>query len=676
MVPPTEDKACFAKSPLQVIVENNQQQVLLHPVFQRLIEVKWQRLGKYGAWLYFITNLLNCILWTALLCFQPTNQDHLYTDDRLILQLFFQILALCTLILWVGSEVREFWKARKKNELYKEWKISELGRDLEFAHDRWPEEREYLTREIREIQDLRSSYILDKWNYFDWLTYSTMALTVICHIVSVKQKTKAANEASRAVGSVMLIFMWLRMLKYARPFKILGLFVVMLSHVATDTVKILFLSMHFFIPYLAAFWITFGSYGIEGYTLKYGDLFYSLFQMIVVGDYNFDKLTTHAQIMSRLLVGTYIFFGGIICLNLFIALMADTFQRVYDNAKANAAMQRAATIVGLEADVTIKILRKHREWITANCSPESLYYDDDMIDPENNDLKRLTHQIKAKVDEVGDYLEGKLGQETSHRRTWTDDEQGYQNVRNVQFQNSNGGNRDAVGNETKQLLEYMADFKAEYYKSMIQTRAEIAGLGLMLKDLIEQGTTRREKRRKVKNEKLYARLGESMRSQDIQQSDNNNGQVADKKTDLNTDADADDEQDRLTYQENTENDNTSRDTHNSDNTENLQTTLNSSADSNDTDMPILQAQANQNIVNDQNSDGFFEGYTHPPQHLIASKWNSIFTKIIESKQEHRNQTQANEKISEELNIKLPALRVSPRLKKIDDVHEEEEETST
>ena len=66
--------------------------------------------------------------------------------------------------------------------------------------------------------------------------------------------------------------------------------------------------------------------------------------MVVVGDYNYDKLVSHSQIMARLLCGSFIFFVGIVCLNLFIALMSDTFQRVYDNAKATAVMQRAKFI--------------------------------------------------------------------------------------------------------------------------------------------------------------------------------------------------------------------------------------------------------------------------------------------------------------------------------------------
>ena len=43
-------------------------------------------------------------------------------------------------------------------------------------------------------------------------------------------------------------------------------------------------------------------------------------------------------------VGYWLMFGAIIILNLFIALMSDTFQRVFDNAVEVALLERAQII--------------------------------------------------------------------------------------------------------------------------------------------------------------------------------------------------------------------------------------------------------------------------------------------------------------------------------------------
>ena len=505
MVPPTMEKTCHAKAPLDVVVEMNQQHLILHPVFQRLIEVKWKRMGRFGAISYNILNLCLCLLWTGLMVTLPKNPETLYQGERKNVVITMEIFAIASLIILLGSELREFFKARNKNECYKRYKEEQIERDLRFTHPKWPEERAYLEREIREVRNSKSSYIRDKWNYFDWVTYSLMGLTVACHVFYATYKTTFTSDFYRAIGSVMLIFLWVRMLKYARPYSMFGLFVVMLSHVVTDTFRIFFLGMHFFIPYAAAFWIIFGVFNIEGYTLTYGEIFYNLFEMIVVGDYNFEGLKSHQEIMSRLLCGTFIFFCGIICLNLFIALMSDTFQRVYDNAKANAIMQRAAIIVSLETDTFTSRLIKHREWINTNCAPECLYYDDDVTDPDANSLKKITHQINVKLSTVKEYLEDHIVHKNNN-----------DGVTEENYKQSNTAIRKTSKMEIIQEQSFYEKltkieknferFQKEYHRSLIQTRAEIAGLGLMLKELTENHTKEALKKKKKRNQKLFNQL--------------------------------------------------------------------------------------------------------------------------------------------------------------------------
>ena len=46
------------------------------------------------------------------------------------------------------------------------------------------------------------------------------------------------------------------------------------------------------------------------------------------------------ELMTVILVVTFLLIAAVIGLNLFIALLSDTFQRVYDNAQANALLQQ------------------------------------------------------------------------------------------------------------------------------------------------------------------------------------------------------------------------------------------------------------------------------------------------------------------------------------------------
>ena len=44
--PPAKKPKTFAKTPLEVIVQYNQLDLIMHPVFQRLLYVKWELFGK------------------------------------------------------------------------------------------------------------------------------------------------------------------------------------------------------------------------------------------------------------------------------------------------------------------------------------------------------------------------------------------------------------------------------------------------------------------------------------------------------------------------------------------------------------------------------------------------------------------------------------------------------
>lgn len=103
---------------------------------------------------------------------------------------------------------------------------------------------------------------------------------------------------------------------------------------------------------------------------NFNDLMYSVWQLTVVGNYPWDSLLVVDRLMAQILCGTYLGVSAIVMLNLFIALMSDTFQRVYDNAKANAAMQRASTILTMEENMADKTRERHRRHIHQRFAPE------------------------------------------------------------------------------------------------------------------------------------------------------------------------------------------------------------------------------------------------------------------------------------------------------------------
>ena len=69
------------------------------------------------------------------------------------------------------------------------------------------------------------------------------------------------------------------------------------------------------------------------------------------------------------MVGTFFVVSTVLCLNLYIALLSETFNRVYQNATANASLLQANTIIQLEHTLTKKKKKEVIDYLQADCGP-------------------------------------------------------------------------------------------------------------------------------------------------------------------------------------------------------------------------------------------------------------------------------------------------------------------
>ena len=77
-----KDQKTPARTPLEIAVQNERFDIILHPVMQRLIGVKWQMYGKWGAVQDLVLNLVYTILWTAIGVTLPKYGRDLYLPIR------------------------------------------------------------------------------------------------------------------------------------------------------------------------------------------------------------------------------------------------------------------------------------------------------------------------------------------------------------------------------------------------------------------------------------------------------------------------------------------------------------------------------------------------------------------------------------------------------------------
>ena len=263
-------------------------------------------------------------------------------------------------------------KTRHELKKWREWRAAELERDLAYCHPRWPQEAQYLKAEIKAVRNLSLISGSDWWIYFDWAALVLILATIASHITFFHYSNDTSKEVHHYIIILLLLILWLRIFKYARSFEGAGPFVVIFGHVISDIIKWGFLNSVIVIPFTCAFWITFGAISlspVSGYD-NVGPLIYNIFSMMVVNDHGYDDLEKANPVMARLLCGAFIGITAIVTLNLLIALLTNTFERLYENAVANAVMQRARTLLLLRKSLRKKQKKKYYDFIKTNGSPE------------------------------------------------------------------------------------------------------------------------------------------------------------------------------------------------------------------------------------------------------------------------------------------------------------------
>ncbi|KAL9983949.1 hypothetical protein ACROYT_G006198 [Oculina patagonica] len=257
----TGDRKTSAPSPLQAASQSNCLELIMHPIFQRLIDVKW-RFFRLEAWLDILPNALMAILYTILACSVPQDVTKFYSPLsknwwKVVIEMVFLVITFNE----IRKEVKEYYRSKKQSRKFIKWRKKEVERDLAFCHPRWPQERAFVEQEMRRIKQNKGNkqtYFSDAWNYIDWITYAMLMVVIILHMINLWVDDHLYNDVFIRILSSSVIPVWVRLLKYARPFPSQGPFVVMLDHIIMDSAKWLFVILMFYIPYAAAFWIMFG----------------------------------------------------------------------------------------------------------------------------------------------------------------------------------------------------------------------------------------------------------------------------------------------------------------------------------------------------------------------------------------------------------------------------------
>ncbi|XP_048384543.1 transient receptor potential channel pyrexia-like [Stegostoma tigrinum] len=402
---PSETDNSRAKSLLEVIVQYRQLDLIMHPVVQKLIQIKWKRFGRRGVTIMLVLNILFILAWTVLgltssLSYSEELKYDLPSDWWKVL---IGIIAIGLTGYQLVEEFIEIHSSNVKFSSWKDWKSKEIMKDLNLCHPRWPEEESYLKKQLAGLEELHPHYFKDFWNLFDWMVYLLLFALIATHAVDLTTESEFIHVAHIRLFAVTIIFLWLRLMKHVRAIRALGPFIVMLGKIVVDLLKFLFLYGEFYIPFACAFWIIFG--GLVSNMTTLPQMMFTVFRITLVDDYGFEDMYAKDPVMAYFLCGMFLGVSSILCINLLIALLSDTFQRVYDNATANAAMQQASIVLYVEDHLSQKRKNKFQEYIHNSCAPLEIFFDDDLTMDQEDDLKKVTIQIKEDIDNLTKLLQ-------------------------------------------------------------------------------------------------------------------------------------------------------------------------------------------------------------------------------------------------------------------------------
>ena len=212
------------------------------------------------------------------------------------------------------------------------------------------------------------------------------------------------------VSCLAILLIWLRVLKYARAFSALGPFIIIIGYALKDILRYVFVFAIFIIPFSVCFWIVFGGRVDDPSVSSLPRVVFMLYRVSLVDEYPFDAMTNVDEAMTIILVGLYLWVTAVVGLNLFIALLSYTFQRVYDNATANAQLQRSEIILDLDLKLPHFLYRRYQKYMMEHCDPFVCSFDDDhYISSVGNtrnsaavvkQLKEVLHQQKEMMGEL------------------------------------------------------------------------------------------------------------------------------------------------------------------------------------------------------------------------------------------------------------------------------------
>lgn len=252
----------LVKYPLEIITIYKDVELIMHPVIQATLAVKWKLFGYKDAVIQLILSVINFALWILLLFVVELNH-HNYKTNLLRWQGWIITLEVLLVLLSVHFFVRDFRLFKRAVNDHQEWidtKRAQVQGKFIHCHPCWPSERELVFTEYEAVPLVPSlSRGLLFWFIYEWINMIFLSSCIITRVLTIfRVDTVSLFIAAKLVRSLNLGYASLRIIKVLVRFKFTSLFLKVASRAGTSFIQIVFLYAQFYIPFVALFWLWFG----------------------------------------------------------------------------------------------------------------------------------------------------------------------------------------------------------------------------------------------------------------------------------------------------------------------------------------------------------------------------------------------------------------------------------
>ena len=134
-------------------------------------------------------------------------------------RLLFAVAAVILSGFELYKHLSSFYYMSKAIARWKAFREKSLRHDQRFCHPKWRDENEYLDKEIKDARDERFFSRQDGWIFLDWIALLLVLSGITSHLVFLVIGSRFSRDIHVRIVSFELIVIYIRLLKFTRPFE-------------------------------------------------------------------------------------------------------------------------------------------------------------------------------------------------------------------------------------------------------------------------------------------------------------------------------------------------------------------------------------------------------------------------------------------------------------------------